>query len=55
MDVNTDPRCYRTMNPDMALGDSMGLDITMVPGGSEGQPYQYDPPEAAQPRYINIT
>ena len=27
------PNCYRAINPDIALGGSMGQDLTMAPGG----------------------
>lgn len=46
--MNTGPSCYRTMDLDMALGSSMGPDITKALGGSRGHPdqfgsqYQYD-------------
>ncbi|KAL6036887.1 hypothetical protein STEG23_013887, partial [Scotinomys teguina] len=31
MDINTDPSCSRTMDPDMTLSSSLGLEITMAP------------------------
>lgn len=34
MDVNSDPGCCRAIDPDMAVGSSLGPDNTMAPGGS---------------------
>lgn len=34
--INISPCSGRAMEPDMALGGNMGLDITMVSGGSTG-------------------
>lgn len=36
MKINTDPCCRRTTDPNMVLGGSMALDITMASGGSTG-------------------
>lgn len=36
MDINTDPGCRNATNPNMALHHSLGLDVTMVQGGSTG-------------------
>ncbi|ERE65680.1 reticulocalbin-1-like protein [Cricetulus griseus] len=30
-DINTDPSCRRTMDPDIALSSSLGPDITLAP------------------------
>lgn len=38
MDINTNPSHSRTMNPDMALSSSPGLNETMAPGGRNGPP-----------------
>lgn len=38
---NTDSSYSRTMDPDLALGSSLGLDVTMALGGSAGLPYQH--------------
>ncbi|KAL6073616.1 hypothetical protein STEG23_027917 [Scotinomys teguina] len=40
MEINTDPSCSKIMEPDMGV---LGLDITMVLGGSTGHPDQYGP------------
>lgn len=32
--INTDPKCIRTMDPDMASSSSLGLAVTMALGGS---------------------
>lgn len=42
-DINTDPCCFRTTNPDMALSVSMGRDLTMAVGGSAGYLRQASP------------
>ncbi|KAL6067553.1 hypothetical protein STEG23_026338 [Scotinomys teguina] len=34
MDVITDPSYSRNMDPDMALGSNLGLDITMAPAAA---------------------
>lgn len=31
-DINTDPNCGRTMDPDMFFGSSLDPDVTMAPG-----------------------
>lgn len=36
IDINTDPSCSSTMDPDMALIRTIGLDDTMAPGGITG-------------------
>lgn len=36
MDIKSDPCCCQAMNPDMVLGSSLGLDVTIVPGDSAG-------------------
>lgn len=36
MDINTDPGCRNATNPNVALHHSLGLDVTMVQGGSTG-------------------
>lgn len=35
-DISTDPRCGSAMDTDMAIGGSLGLGITMTPGGCTG-------------------
>lgn len=42
-DNNTDFSCSRTMDPDVALGGSMDLNVIMTLGGSAGQSHQYGP------------
>ena len=39
----TDPDMGRIMDPDMVLGSSLGLVVTMVPGGNKGHPDRYGP------------
>lgn len=41
--ITPDPRYFRVRDPDMALGNSLDLDVTMAPGGSSGLPDQSDP------------
>ena len=36
VDINIDPGCGRTMDPDMVLINCPGLDVILVPGGSTG-------------------
>ena len=43
MYVNLDTGCYRFIDPDMALSSSLGLDDTLVLGGSADCPYLYGP------------
>lgn len=33
MDINTDPSCGRATDLDIAFVSSLGLDVTMAPGG----------------------
>lgn len=33
-DINNDPSCIRTMDPDMAIRSSLGLVVTMTADGS---------------------
>lgn len=40
MDINIDLSCSRTT--DMVLDSSLGLIVTMVPGGGKGHPYWHD-------------
>lgn len=40
-DINTDPGCGRTMDPDMVIGSSLGREVSMVPSGSTGHPDQH--------------
>ncbi|KAL6041344.1 hypothetical protein STEG23_007460 [Scotinomys teguina] len=40
MDINTDPGCSRTTDPD---GSSLGPDVTVVPSSSEGHSDHYGP------------
>lgn len=42
-DINTDPSYNRAMNPDMALGTSLGPNLTMAPGGSVARSHQPGP------------
>ena len=43
-EINTDPGCSRATDSDMALGNRLGLDVTMIrPGVSAGHPHQYGP------------
>ena len=41
--INTDLSCSRAMNLDMALGCSIGPDVTMASGGSTDHSDHYDP------------
>ena len=34
-DFNTEKGCCKAKDPDMAIGSSLGLNVTMIPGGSE--------------------
>ena len=43
VDINTDPDCSRATDADMALGFSLGLDITMAHSGSTGHSDQHGP------------
>lgn len=36
-DINADPISGRTIGPDVVLGGSPGLAVTMVPGGGTGK------------------
>lgn len=40
-DINTDPGCSGTMDPDMALCHSQGSDVTMDSGDSSGHLVQH--------------
>lgn len=48
-DINTDPGCKRTPDPDMATHGSISLDVIMASGGSSGHldqhilPWQHSP------------
>ena len=41
MHINTDPAYRRTMDSNMAIGGSMGLDITMASVGGAGYSHHY--------------
>lgn len=41
MDINTDPVCVRTMDPDIVLINNQGLDVTLAPDGSSGHSDQH--------------
>lgn len=41
--INTDLACNRAMDPDMAIGSSLGLDIIKALGGSTSHSYQPGP------------
>lgn len=43
MDINTGPSCDWTMGPNMVLGSSSDLDVTMVPVGSAGHLNHHGP------------
>lgn len=45
MDINIDPSCNRTKEPDTALSGSLGQDVTMASGGSHSD--QCCPPSHA--------
>jgi hypothetical protein len=49
MDINTDPRCIKASDPDVALTSSKDPDITMASGGNVGHSHQYSSQVAAQP------
>lgn len=56
-DINTDPSCHRTIDPDMATSSSMGLDVPVASGGSAGHSDQHYPsplPQAVWPSDIHI-
>lgn len=38
MNINTDPGCGRTMDPDIVFGSNPGLDVTMSSVGNAGHP-----------------
>lgn len=40
-DINTDPDCDMTTNPDMASGHSMGPNVTTASGGGTGHSDQH--------------
>lgn len=42
-DINPDPGCCGTTDPDMTLGSNPGLDNTMAPSDSTGHSGQHDP------------
>ena len=42
-DINTEPDCSRTMGPDVALGSSPGLGVTMTPSDSSDLSDQHGP------------
>lgn len=52
MDINTDPSCMKTSNPDVALSSSKDPGITMASGGNAGHSHQYSSLVAAQPKGI---
>lgn len=35
VNIHKEPGCDKTMNPDMALGSSLGLEVTMASGGKQ--------------------
>lgn len=43
MDINTDPSCSKTVDPDKVPGSSLGLDAIMALVGQAGQPGQHGP------------
>ena len=47
MDLNTDPGFSRITDPDVVLFSSLGLHVTVAPGGDEGHPRGHGP-------YINM-
>ena len=51
MDINTETACGRNMNPDMVLGSSLGMDVTMATAGSIGHSDRYSSPNNVVLRY----
>lgn len=43
MDLNTEPGCGKTMEPDMVLSRSLGSDVTIIPVGSLSHSEFYGP------------
>lgn len=39
--INIDPSCVRNIDPNMVPSNSLGLDVTMAPGGGTGYSEQY--------------
>lgn len=52
--INPDPRCLRTTDPNMMFGSSQGQDVTMATGGCIGYPEQHGP-HASTPHNTNVT
>lgn len=52
--MSTDLGWRSTTNPDMVIGSSMGLVITIPQGSSTGHPHQRRPPAAAKPPDLNV-
>lgn len=49
-DTHTDPSCCRATDPDVVIGSSLGLDVTMAPGGSTDLSELDDPSSSMVPR-----
>lgn len=49
-DTHTDPSCCRATDPDVVIGSSLGLDVTMATGGSTGLSELNDPSSSMVPR-----
>lgn len=47
ININTNPGCGRTTDPDMVRGSSPGLDVTMIPSDSTGHQDQHGPLNSA--------
>lgn len=43
MNINTDPKWNKNMDPDTSLNSSLGPVVTIAPGSSTGHPYHYGP------------
>lgn len=54
MDIIKDPSCSRTINQDMALRGSAGLDITVASGGSTDHSDEFRPWWQRGPLDINM-
>lgn len=49
LDINVDPSCSKTMEPDTVLGGSLGPDIPMASGGSTSHSGQFGPQQQHAP------
>ncbi|XP_036024588.1 LOW QUALITY PROTEIN: non-POU domain-containing octamer-binding protein-like [Onychomys torridus] len=54
MDINRDLKCRRTINPDVALSNSLGLDIIMAPSSNAGHSDLNGTSNRVDPRLQNV-